>query len=252
MGSERCSSFFFIGRFEPAELANFNVQNVFLRDRRGGVVEVFGGSIAVWWPSRIQEEFKDHRDSAGRWFVAIAGSYFLESDVALTPKLTSWVEALDVETREAVIGIAEARFPQVEVVREDDAVNSPMRRAIATARRVYGGGEIEQAVAEMLRAGSDSSPQALLSAYRALECIRRIYEPSWPKRKEGWRRMAQDLGFKPADQFDLLAKAAQAVRHGEVPTSARRSHVVNRAQRNREALLKLAHDLVRDAVAKHA
>lgn len=251
MASERCSSFFFIGRLEPAELANFNVQNVFLRDRRKGVVEVFGHSIGVWWPSRPRVDFGDHLDSAQSWFVRIAGSYMLETGVALEPKLIAWVEAVDVAANEAILGIADARFHKVPVVEESAAVNKPLLRAIETARRLQGTGELEQSVREILRAGNDPSPQALLSAFRALECVRRLYEPSYDKRREGWQRMAQGLGLKQTPEHKLLADAAEAVRHGDLPLSRKSLHQVNKAQEERRALLAYAASVVRAAVEKH-
>jgi hypothetical protein len=246
------SSFFFVGHLEPPELANFNVQNVFLRDRRGGVVEVFGHSIAVWWPSLKRAEFRERREDAEGWFTRIASAYYLESDVALQPRMLAWVEAVDVEAREAVIGVVDARFYKIPVVAADNPVNEPVRVAIDVARRLKGTGELERATSELLRAVNDPSPQAFLSAFRALECIRRIYEPDFRKRRQGWITMARDLGVKQTTLHDLLADAAEAIRHGDVPLGRRSRHPVNRARRKREELLTHVRDLVAAALERHA
>jgi hypothetical protein len=61
----RRSAFFFHGRLDPPELANFNLQNIFLHDRNA-VLEVLGHGIAIWWPHRPPQNFDDLRDAALR------------------------------------------------------------------------------------------------------------------------------------------------------------------------------------------
>ncbi len=242
------SAFFFLGRLEPSELANFNVQNVLLRDRRGGVVELLGHGIAVWWPSQARSAFSELLDSAMGWFTRIASSYYLLTEVALQPSLIGWVEAVDVDVREAVVGITDPRFLKVPAVAQDDPANDLMQEAIAMARRIRDAGELERATSEILRAGNDGSVQALLSAFRALECVRRIYEPAWGRRRQGWVRMQSDLGVTNPSDHDLLSEAAEAIRHGDTPPTRRTRHPVNRALRRRVALIAYARRVVAAAV----
>jgi hypothetical protein len=251
MAARRRSSFFFIGRLEPAELANFNVQNVFLRDRRGGVVELHGHGVAVWWPSQVREEFPNLLDTANRWFGRIASAYYMMSGVALQPTLVSWVEALDVEAKDAVIGINDARFHKVAVGSEDDANSVLMRDAIDLARKLKDTGELERSTQELLRAANDPSAQAFLSAYRALECVRRVYEPDFDRRKQGWKQMASDLRLGRTPLSRPLSNAAEAIRHGDLPPNRTSQHPVNVATAQRDEILGFALDVVRRAVERH-
>ena len=175
----RRSAFFFLGRLDPQELANFNVQNVLVRDR-GAVVEVIGHAIAIWWPSRPRKESSDLSDAARAWFLTIASSYYLETGTALEVRLVSWVEALDVNVRETMIGIADSRFAKVPVVAEADPINRPMRNAISLARRLRRrGGDLELATHELFAAANTTTPQGHLRAFRAVECVRRYYQPTY-------------------------------------------------------------------------
>ena len=232
----------------PAELANFNVQNVFVRDRRDGQLEVLGNGIAIWWPSRPRREFVDLADAARAWFRTTASAYYIETGVPLEPELTGWVEALHVEARQAVIGFADPRFVKVTTPPEDDEVNLRMRQAIRLAARLRRkGGEPERATHEVLAAANDGTPQSFLSAYRALECVRRIYEPTWSRRASGWTKMAADLGIRLSPEKALLEAAARAVRHGDVPQRQMARHVVNRARRRRADLLEYTRAVVHAA-----
>jgi hypothetical protein len=247
------SAFFFIGRLMPAELANFNVQNVFVRDRRNGQLELLGNGIAIWWPTRPRREFVDLADSARAWFRTTASAYYLQTGVPLEPELTGWVEALHVEARQAVIGFADPRFVKVSTPPEDAEVNEQMRTAIQLASRLRRkGGEIERATHQALAAANDGTPQAFLSAFRALECVRRIYEPRWAHRAAGWTRMAADLSVRLAPEKELLEETAKAVRHGDIPSRQSALHVVNRARRRRADLLEYTRSLVLAAAQRHA
>ena len=131
-------------------------------------------------------------------------------------------------------------------------VNVSLRGAIdraKTLRRV--GGELERATNELLAAANDGTPQSFLSAYRALECIRRIYAPNWRDRETGWTLMSGDLAISLDADFSLLAKAAEAVRHGDVPSRQLADHVVNEARKRRPALLDFVRVAVRAAVDQH-
>jgi hypothetical protein len=199
----------------PAELANFNIQNVFLRDRKARL-EIVGHGIAIWWPSRPRREFDDLADAAGAWFRTIASSYYLMTGIPLEPGVIGWVEAWDVEIEQAVIGFADPRFAKVSVPRVDDDVNRPMHEAIKLARFLRRRrGELERASHEALAAANDGTAQSFLSAYRALECVRRLYEPLWAKRAAGWSAMYADLGISAKTEHSLLERAARGVRHGD-------------------------------------
>lgn len=253
MEDPRRSAFFFTGRLMPAELANFNVQNLFVRDRLDGRIELLGNGIAIWWPSRPRTEFVDRADSARAWFRTTASAYYLRTGTPLEPELSGWVEALDVEANEAVIGFADPRFVKVSTLPEDAPENIAMREAIQLAGRLRRrGGEIERATHEALAAANDGTPQAFLSAYRALECVRRIYEPTWARRSTGWTAMATDLGIPLGREKVLLEETAQAVRHGDLPTRQSARHVVNRARRKRGLLLDYTRSVVGEAVSRHA
>jgi hypothetical protein len=109
----RHSSFFFTGRLDPGKLANFNIQNLSLRDRKA-VLELLGPAIAIWWPARPHRELPDLADAARAWFRTIPAVYCIETEIALEPSLTGWIEALDVGVHEAVVGVAHTRFTKVD------------------------------------------------------------------------------------------------------------------------------------------
>ncbi len=252
MGSTKASrsAFFFLGRLDPPELANFQLQNVPLGDR-GAVLEILGHAISIWWPSRLRREFGDLLDAARAWVVTIASAYYLETGTALEATLIGWVEALDVFAREAVIGTIDVRFHKVKAVAADDPVNEPMRRAVALAGRLRGAGELERAANQLLAAANDPTVQALLSAYRALECVRRIYEPKWANRARGWKTMRKDLKIRHQLPPEVLADAAEAIRHGDIPLRSAARHPVNKARRGREELLGRCRAIVAQAVERH-
>ena len=246
------SAFFFSGRLMPAELANFNISNLFLSDRDARL-ELLGHGIAIWWPTQPSEEFDDLMDAARGWLRTITSAYYLETGIALEPELVGWVEALHVEVKEAMIGFIDRRFGQVPPPATDPQRNETMREAIALAERVRrAGGELERASHEALDAANDLTPQTFLSAYRALECVRRIYEPNWERREEGWKAMANDLQIQLGDEHSLLAKAGRAVRHGDLPARRSDDHVVNEARGQRRSLLAFSRTVVRTAIEHHA
>lgn len=247
--SVRRSSFFFTGRLEPGELANFNLQNVPLR-AKGAILEIIGPAMAIWWGARPKREFNDLADAARAWFRTVPAAYYLQTTIALEPLVTGWIEALDVDVKEAFVGFADARFLKVDVPPQDAEVNEQMRGAIRLAQKLRRrGGELERATHELLGAANDSTAEAYLRAFRALECLRRTYEPSYSRREQGWRAMAGDLG-NDERLFDVLSKAAEAVRHGDLPSRGRARHPVNVARGRREELLTFTRDLVTVAIAK--
>ncbi len=206
--------------------------------------------MAIWWPARPRGDSVDLTDAARAWFQTIPAAYYIETGIPLEPSLTGWVEALDVDIQEAVVGFADARFAKVSPPLEDAAVNQQMRAAVRLAQKLRRrGGEIERATHELLAAANDTSVQAFLSAFRAVECLRRTYEPTYGRRRQGWTAMDKDLGGDKR-LYAILSDAAESVRHGDVPTRQRARHPVNVARRRRSELIAFARDLVTGAVAK--
>jgi hypothetical protein len=254
------SAFFFIGDLTPQELANFNVQNVPLDEggpaASGPYLEVFGHTIAVWWPSRPRDLFDDLRDRADLWIRTVTSCYYLASGVALDARLAYWVEARDVVANEAVIGIADPRFHHVRVVDPADARNEPMRAAIRRTQTLRGFVDLEPALHELWRAACDPSDEAFLSAFRSLECVRRMYErddvDSGNRAGEAWTEMARDLGVERDADYELLAEVAKSVRHGDRPARRDEDHPINDARRERDELVALAKRVVTRAIEKHA
>jgi|SRR5579862_1235533 len=160
------SAFFFSGRLDPPELANFQLQNVFLRDRRGAGFEMIGPGIAIWWPSRPSSDVGDLGDFARAWFRTIASAYYFETGIALTRRVVGWVEA--------VVGLADPRLSRLPLPDQDDPANVSMAAAVKLARRLRGTGDLERAANELLASAYDTTAQAYLSAFRSIECLRRI------------------------------------------------------------------------------
>lgn len=235
---------FFLGRLSPDELANFNIQNHFLPDQ-GAVLEVFGYAIAIWWPNAEHAASGELLDRASQWVRTIASAYYLETDGIA---LLNWVEALHVEAREAVIGSTDTRFQRIPVVEESDPVNDSMRRAISLAERLRGSHEYERAAQEVWTAGNEFGYEWPLSAFRALECIRRTHEPEWSDRVRGWTKMKANLTNYDDGVHELLSQAAEAIRHGNAPAGRGGSHPVNRARDRREELLLYARDIVMESI----
>lgn len=243
------SAFFFLGSLEPAELANFNVQNVFLPD--GSVLELMGHGAGLWWGARLAREFDDVRDTTRDWLETIAALYFLETGTALSVRLSGWVEALDVDVKEAVLGFIDERFRVVPAVGEEHEANAPMRWSIDVAGRLRGVTHLQPAVTEVWRSALDPSDEAFLSAFRSLECLRRLYGPDCTVQDVGaaWSAMAADLevGREP---YELLREAAKAVRHGDRPVRRADDHPVNTARDRRAELLAYATGLVKHVLEK--
>jgi hypothetical protein len=200
---------------------------------------------------RASREWESSRSRCGSaWFRTIPAAYYLETEVPLEATLAGWVEALDVDVQELLLASLTPDSRSSTSRPEDAAVNDDMRSAIRLAERLRRrGGDLERASHELLAAANDASAQGLLSAFRAMECLRRTYEPRFDRRKRGWTLMAQDLTVDDR-LLGLLAEAAEAVRHGEVPPRQRARHPVNVARRRRDEFLKLVRDAVTEAVAK--
>jgi hypothetical protein len=178
---ERSSAFFFVGRFEPAELANFNVQNIELEG--DGVLEVLGRGVGVWWRSRPRSSFDELGNETRDWLQTICASYFLLTRTALEVRLTNWNEALDAHVAEAVVGFIDSRFRVIRTAAEGEQVNAPLRRAVELARALRGRLHLQRGVLELWRSRLDPSDEAFLSAFRALECVRRRFESTGGRRK---------------------------------------------------------------------
>jgi hypothetical protein len=247
---DRCSAFFFVGGFEPAELANFNLQNIFLPG--GGVLEVLGDGVAIWWSSRPRQLFDELRDATRDWLETIAAGYFLLTGTGLSVRLRNWVEALDVRAEEAVVGFMDSRFRSIRPPEENHPVNEPLRQAVGLASLMRGRKHLQPAVKELWRAGLDPSDEAFLSAYRALECLRRLYgeDERGAGKKRAWEAMSEDLRSEPPDSRHALAKAAQAVRHGDRPMTLGENHPLTPARLRRSELIGYARSLVAQKTLK--
>src|SRR5438093_718106 len=86
------AAFFFLGALQPAEQANFNLQNIDL-PAEDAVLEVVG-HVAVWWRRRVRRELYDVRDATRDWLETIVAVYYLCSGTALDVHLAHWVETL--------------------------------------------------------------------------------------------------------------------------------------------------------------
>lgn len=248
MAGRRTSAFFFHGAFSPAEQANFNIQNVVLAD--GSVLEALGHGIAVWWRSARRDDLDELRDRTRDWIETIAAGYYFEAAVPLDVGLGGWVEVLDVEAREAVIGFIDSRFRYVKASSSRAKQNKEMRRAIALAEKLIAKTHLSRAAKEAWRAGVDPTDEAFLSAFRALECVRRLYGEgeSSEEVKLAWKAMRADLN--PASEpFNALRDAAKAIRHGDRPRTRAAAHPVNRARKRRDELIDYAVETTRLAIA---
>jgi hypothetical protein len=103
------ASFFFLGALQPAEQANFNLQNIVLPGE-DAVLEVFGHGVAVWWRQRVRSDFEDVRDATRDWLETIVAIYYLCSGTALDVHLAHWVETL-ANVEEAVVGFIDEPCP---------------------------------------------------------------------------------------------------------------------------------------------
>lgn len=239
------SAFFFMGAFEPAEIANFNLQNIFLPGD-DGVLEVLGHGIGVWWGSRFARDFNDLRDATRDWLETTAAVYFLSTGSALGVRLGYWVEAIDANVKEAVVGFFDTRFRIISAPSEDAPANERLRRAVDLAGALRGRTHAHPAAKEAWRSALDPSDEAFLSAFRSLECLRRLYGEgeSDDDVKGAWTAMQQDLQGDP-ETYAALREAAKAIRHGDRPSMRAQGHVVNVARDRREELLGYATALVR-------
>lgn len=243
---DHAAAFFFLGAFEPAELAKFNVQNFPLPG--GGIFEAYGHGAGVWWRSKFRRDVEDVREASRDWLETIAAAYFLSSGVALGVRLAHWVETL-VPVEEAVLGFIDSRFRVIAASAEGEPHNAALRRAVDHAAALRGRVHIQPAVKEAWRSALDPSDEAFLSAFRALECLRRLYGEGESERKAAWQAMQTDLNADLA-LYDVLGNAAKSVRHGNRPASPAEVHPINTARRRRRELLDYATGLVRTKVGK--
>jgi hypothetical protein len=77
-----------------------------------------------------------------------------------------------------------------------------------------------------------------------------MYEPLWAKRVAGWNSMYADLKVQRRTEHEMLERAAQAVRHGDLSTRQSARHDVNRARKRRESLLAFTRTTVEAAIQK--
>jgi hypothetical protein len=240
------AAFFFVGGFEPAELAHFNVQNEFLEEHDDdGVLEVLGHGVGVWWKRHRRRDFLDLRDVTRDWLETLASVCFLASGAALGVRLTNWLETL-AHVDEAAVGFIDTRFRVIPSLREDSPASDELRRALEITRKLRGRKHLHPAVKEAWRAAIDPTDEAFLSAFRGLECVRRLYGEgeTAEEMKAAWEAMALDLGAA-TEPFCVLRGTAKAIRHSNRPDSRRETHTVNTARERRGELLTYSADLVR-------
>jgi hypothetical protein len=238
------AAFFFLGSFQPAEIANFNLQNVFLPGEKDAVLEVLGHGASIWWKRRRRRDFDLLRDDSRDWLETIASAYFLERGIALDVHLHNWVETLT-HTDEAVVGFIDPRFRVIPSALADSEVSQALREAVRLAGRIRGREHLQPAVKEVWRAALDPSDEALLSAFWGLECVRRLYgeDGEAEEIKAAWKAMQADLTAE-REPFDVLREAAMAIRHGNRPAPDSNDHPVRKARQRREELLAYATRLV--------
>jgi hypothetical protein len=249
LGNNDRSAFFFFGRLTPIELANFHVQNEFLGD--GGVIEILGPLWSVWWGSALARDYTELDARLADWLRSLLGCYFLSEGIALGAVKERWVEALDVEVKEAVAGFYDERYELVPAPAEPAKPNEPIILAIRAAARLRELEHVKAAAHEILGAARDRSDEGFFKAFRALECLRRHYDPddTTDGIKRAWKAMAADLGAEE-EPFEVLRAAAISVRHGNRPSTSEEEHAVNVARPRRGELINYAAVLVRRVLAR--
>jgi hypothetical protein len=145
-----------------------------------------------------------------------------------------------------VSGVADATLESLFGVPADRFFD---REAQPAAARDAAAALLSRAAREIWRAHLDGTDEALLSANRAIECLRRTYDPDWDNRKKAMKQLTADL--KPnTGRIGVLAKAAEAVRHGDRPVTTAAKHPINTARAQRGTLLDESRRLVREAFLK--
>src|SRR5438093_12738431 len=154
-----------LGGLQPGERANFNLQNIILPGE-DAVLEAFGHGVAIWWRRRVRRDFDDVRDATRDWLLC--------SETALDVYLAHWVETL-AHVEEAVLGFIDNRFRIITVPSEDSAGSAVLRHAVQIGADLRRRRHLLPAAKEAWRSALDPSDEAFLSAFRALECLRRCY-----------------------------------------------------------------------------
>lgn len=216
---------------------------------------MLGPHIGLWWGNELARDFDALLRRCADWVQTIASAYFLISDDPLSVQLNCWVEALDVDVREAVLGFIDERFRVVRTPQKEAPPTHPVRRAIELAGRL---GELadthppqrhlKPAAQEAWRAARDGTDEAFLSAFRALECLRRQHQGEDTSEKEAWEALQDELSADPAP-CETLREAAKAVRHGDRPNAPDEAHAINRARNERAGLIDYAAELVRKSIS---
>lgn len=226
------STYFFLGRLtEPG--ARYQLQEAKLRD--GFRLEVFLEHIAIWGTS--DQRFDPLRMAVKSTLDTIVSAFAFRTRRAVSYSLESWVEAKSTEATKNVIGWFR---PAGSVPPTAD--RRGRSAAWAKAVRLYNTMTASQAnhvlaLKDLNSARRDSSADAFLFAYRAIEDICRA-ATGMGEAQKAWAKMHNILGTTK-EQIDPLTDLSQYVRHGAVD-----SPVVLDALTRKEKLVDIAHDIV--------
>lgn len=242
------SAFFFFGSLAPVELANFNVQNIVLDD--GGVVEMLGPRWGMWWGETTGRDYAAYHSRCKERMLSLVAAYYLATGVALKFTPEHWAEALAVNVREAVLGFYDNRFKIVPAPAHEDT-DDAIHQAIRATTDLHALPHLDDAARLAVSAAQDGTIESLHDAYRALECVRRHYDPDMTPEgiKRAWALMDDDL--KPErEPFDVLQAAAKPIRHGDSARAADDEHAIHVALPRIGELIEYTRALVAEGFAR--
>lgn len=230
----RTSTYFFVGRLSD-HTAKYQIQQEPLLD--GFHLEIYLDGIALW--VNTDKPFKRLYPEVKEIFNLIVSAFVFKTEKPLGYTLNNWVESKKVISSENIIGWVFPHFTPLKPLRKNARESLPWRKAAWLYRNLSNGNNNHRLALKDYRAAlSDTTQDAFLFAFRALEDVCRavtdaeeIYEPEW-------NQMHNTLKTTSTERYKImdLTKISAKVRHGNV-----NHKIVPRSKKKKDEYLEVVH-----------
>lgn len=230
------SSYFFIGKLSDST-SRFNVlEEILPMDFR---FEVYFDSIYIWGTTDIA--FDRLLPMVKEMYKTLVAVFVFKTNKSISVTLNHWLEAQGVVARRNMIGwFAPPTSSLGKVSPRRSRINTPWRKAalfVRNQKRIKPDHRL--AIKDYSTAVTDSSLDAFLFAYRAIEDICRAINGGVDEIKDQhWNNFHRHLGTNKRF-IDPLRNVAEKVRHGNNTHPA-----VLRAEKNKGQLINISHEIL--------
>jgi hypothetical protein len=239
------SGFWFQARLSPASDARFWASEESIGD--GLMFDAVWDGLALWSRPDLEPPHPPWRDAvrspheAERMFRLIAAAYALLTGDAFEVRVTGWIEAVEAEWRDTIVGFAVERFSHEPPYTSPANVRLCAAARLAVAASHAPGTRL--ALLDFWASVIDRGDDAFFFAFRAVEDLARHYGGG----TKDWAALHRHCGYvRGQARLKPLTDARHAVAHGDDADSA---VIKARAQRLRIlnlARLTVARAFVRD------